>query len=88
MSVSKYKYLSSWMSKYSKSTDGISVESATTEEVALAFNALNDLAEILMSGDKEVLEELSNLRKRDAWLKRHSPKDEDSDTFFDVPQTD
>lgn len=88
MSLSNYRCLSTWMARYSKPPHRISAESAPTPETKLAIEALNELAEILALGDERALKELFKLRQRDDWLSKHSSKDEQSDAFFNIPQTD
>ena len=88
MSLQKYASLSSWMARYSQDRVCVSSDVAMTPEGRAALSALNELAELLKRGDKCALEELMKLRQRDEWLRQHHCADDESDEFYDIPQTD
>ena len=88
MSLQNYASLSSWMARYSREEHCVSTDVAMTEEGRAALSALNELAELLKRGDKCALEELIKLRQRDEWLRQRHCADDQSDEFYDIPQTD
>ena len=88
MSLQNYVALSSWMGRYSSARDCVSPDVATTPEGRATLSALNELADLLKRGDLKAMEELFKLRQRDEWLRSHHCADEDTEEFYDIPQTD
>jgi hypothetical protein len=88
MSLHNYAALSSWMGRYSSEQPCVSPDVASTPEGRSALSALNELADLLKRGDRKAMEELFKLRQRDEWLRSHHCADEETDAFYDIPQTD
>lgn len=88
MSLQKYASLSSWMARYSQDRHCVSPDVAMTTEGRAALSALNELADLLKRGDQSALEELMKMRQRDEWLRQRHCADDESDEFYDIPQTD
>ena len=88
MSLEKYQSLSSWIGRYSQDYACVSPDVAMTPEGRAALSALNELADLLKRGDQSALEELMKMRQRDEWLRNHHCADDETDEFYDIPQTD
>ncbi len=88
MRLKKYPHLSTWVARYASLPGRIAPDAAKSTEVKAAIEALNDLSELLRRGDDQALDELLKMRERDEWVRRHSPKDDSKDEFYDLPQTD
>jgi|GEM_PF-5270295 len=88
MSLENYAALSSWIGRYSQSRACVSPDVAATTEGRAALAALNELAILLKRGDTKAMEELFKLRQRDEWLRKNHCADEDTEEFYDIPQTD
>ncbi|MEM9180142.1 MAG: hypothetical protein AAGA89_10540 [Pseudomonadota bacterium] len=88
MSLENYPSLSSWIGRYSQDCACVSPDVAKTPEGRAALSALNELAELLKRGDQIALEELMKMRQRDEWLRSRHCADDETDEFYDIPQTD
>ncbi|MEM9570549.1 MAG: hypothetical protein AAF996_03725 [Pseudomonadota bacterium] len=88
MSLENYTALAAWMGRYSSERTCVSPDVASTPEGRAALAALNELAELLKRGDVKAMEELFKLRQRDEWLRKNHCADDDTEEFYDIPQTD